>query len=145
MKDQNLILILVIAFFLLGCSFSCNGMKENFTNDPIGDACTEYCRGKDANCYGDCTMCLNAHQDNNLLTSIKNGNETEVFEHLAGKCLGCKRDMEERVNDGDFDYFDKRYCRDKDANCEERFQKVKENIKIKLKESCFNISNMLKR
>ena len=26
-----MILILVIAFFLLGCSFSCNGMKENFT------------------------------------------------------------------------------------------------------------------
>tara|TARA_E500000178_G_C16512647_1_gene526560 strand:+ start:98 stop:373 length:276 start_codon:yes stop_codon:yes gene_type:complete len=26
-----MILILVVAFFLLGCSFSCNGMKEYFT------------------------------------------------------------------------------------------------------------------
>ena len=26
-----MILILVIAFFLLGCNFSCNGMKEDFT------------------------------------------------------------------------------------------------------------------
>ena len=36
-------------------------------------------------------------------------------------------------------------CRDKDANCDENFQIVKANIKNKLKESCFNISNMLKR
>ena len=31
MSDQQMILILVIAFFLLGCNFSCNGMKEDFS------------------------------------------------------------------------------------------------------------------
>ena len=30
MSDQQMILILVIAFFVLGCSFSCNGLKEDF-------------------------------------------------------------------------------------------------------------------
>ena len=31
MSDQQMILILIIAFFLLGCSFSCNRNKEDFT------------------------------------------------------------------------------------------------------------------
>lgn len=130
-----MILILVIAFFLLGCSFSCNGMKENFTNDPnkpIGDACKAYCRGKDANCDGDCLICLMAYKDNNLFTAIKNENETQVLNHLAGKCLRCKRAMEETVNNGDFNYFST------NGN-------VKANIKNKLKSSCVNISDMLKR
>ena len=30
MLDQDLILILVVLFFVLGCSFKCNGIKENF-------------------------------------------------------------------------------------------------------------------
>ena len=36
MSDQQMILILVIAFFVLGCSFSCNGLKEDFA---ISDNC----------------------------------------------------------------------------------------------------------
>ena len=31
MSNQNLILMLVILFFVLGCSFKCTGIKENFT------------------------------------------------------------------------------------------------------------------
>ena len=34
MSDQQMILILVIAFFVLGCSFSCNGLKEDFAISP---------------------------------------------------------------------------------------------------------------
>ena len=34
MSDQQMILILVLAFFLLGCSFSCNGLKEDFALSP---------------------------------------------------------------------------------------------------------------
>jgi hypothetical protein len=135
MTDQNMILILVIAFFLLGCSFSCNGMKENFASDPnkpIGDACKAYCRDKDGNCDGDCLLCLMKYKDNNLFTAIQNENQTQVLNHLAGKCLRCKREMEEKVNNGDFNYFST------NGN-------VKANIKNKLKGSCFNISDMLKK
>jgi hypothetical protein len=32
MNDQTMMLILVMAFFMLGCRFSCSGMKESF--DP---------------------------------------------------------------------------------------------------------------
>ena len=35
-----MILILVIAFFVLGCNFSCKGMKEGFARGLInGDEC----------------------------------------------------------------------------------------------------------
>jgi hypothetical protein len=37
MSNQQMILILVIAFFVLGCSFSCNGMKEHLTVCPKCD------------------------------------------------------------------------------------------------------------
>ena len=38
MSNQNLILMLVILFFVLGCSFKCTGIKENF-------ACNKQCAG----------------------------------------------------------------------------------------------------
>ena len=34
MSDQQMILILIIAFFVLGCNLSCNGLKESFTVCP---------------------------------------------------------------------------------------------------------------
>ena len=33
MNDQSMILILVMAFFMLGCRFSCKAMKENFSEN----------------------------------------------------------------------------------------------------------------
>jgi hypothetical protein len=39
MFDQQMILILVIAFFLLGCNFSCDGLKENFSTDAGCEKC----------------------------------------------------------------------------------------------------------
>ena len=50
MSVKQMILILLIAFFVLGCSFSCNGVKENFitydckqklTNDNLCDLLNE--------------------------------------------------------------------------------------------------------
>lgn len=35
MSNQNLILMLVILFFVLGCSFKCTGIKENFACNKI--------------------------------------------------------------------------------------------------------------
>ena len=57
MNDQTMMLILVMAFFMLGCRFSCSGMKEGFCptfcNAKAGESCnkrpcTQPC--KDNNC-----------------------------------------------------------------------------------------------
>ena len=48
MSDQQMILILIIAFFLLGCNFSCNGMKEDFPVDSAS-AISPLCRTYEVN------------------------------------------------------------------------------------------------
>jgi len=50
MNDQTMMLILVMAFFMLGCRFSCSGMKEGFAGG-ICDMCQGAC------CSPDCTKC----------------------------------------------------------------------------------------
>jgi hypothetical protein len=40
MNDQTMMLILVMAFFMLGCRFSCSGMKEGFAG------CGDFCNNK---------------------------------------------------------------------------------------------------
>jgi len=49
-----MILILVIAFFLLGCNFSCNGMKEDFAVDSA-NVISQQCKTYEANI----TSCTN--------------------------------------------------------------------------------------
>ena len=133
-----MILILVIAFFLLGCSLSCNGMKENFASDPnklIGDACKEHCRGKDANCDGDCLMCLITHKDDNLFTAIENESESQVFNTTGGKCFKCMKEIEAQVNKGDHDNLLPLGTKNKSKD----YQYVlKEQLKNKLKEDCLS-------
>lgn len=48
-----MILILVMAFFMLGCSFSCSGMKESFANNC--GPCKFHC------CSPDCRGCPNVN------------------------------------------------------------------------------------
>ena len=129
-----MILILVIAFFLLGCSFSCNGMKENFASDLIGDLCKAYCRGKYANCDGDCLLCLMTYKDNNLFTAIEYGTESQVFDTRAGKCFKCKRDIEAQVNKGNHDHLLPLGTEKKNKDYQ---YVVKEQLKNKLKGDCF--------
>jgi hypothetical protein len=51
MSDQQMILILVIAFFLLSCNLSCNGLNENFTWTGGDCTCENYKKCKDTdNC-----------------------------------------------------------------------------------------------
>ena len=47
MSDQQMILILVIAFFLLSCNLSCNGLNENFAWTGGDCTCENYRRCKD--------------------------------------------------------------------------------------------------
>ena len=104
MIDQNLILILVIAFFLLGCSFSCNGMKENFTARDINeltdelvpkmeDKCGYICEGQPNNvCYFDCAICAFEYPN-----TVYNQDDTNFFNNFfntrAGKCFNCKTNI----------------------------------------------------
>jgi hypothetical protein len=51
MNDQTMMLILVMAFFMLGCRFSCSGMREDFINlygTKTGHKCD-----KDSDCFSD--------------------------------------------------------------------------------------------
>ena len=50
MSDQQMILILIIAFFVLGCNFSCKGMNEYFSN-------CKNCKTKRACKYDMCREC----------------------------------------------------------------------------------------
>jgi hypothetical protein len=57
MKDHTMILILVIAFFVLGCNFSCKGMKENYMGEltmcnPDGNCSNKACCEVDSRCDG---------------------------------------------------------------------------------------------
>jgi hypothetical protein len=54
MKDHTMILILVIAFFMLGCRFSCSGMKEDFSLWPTADECTQANSGCNASLITRC-------------------------------------------------------------------------------------------
>ena len=57
MDDQTMMLTLVMAFFMLGCRFSCSGMKEDFAN---ADSCKKCIQdgGTCSTCQGNgqCTM-----------------------------------------------------------------------------------------
>ncbi len=79
MTDQNMILILVIAFFLLGCSFSCNGMKENFTD--IEAECKKICdenNGTTSDYVMSCFTCAQKYSD----------------DAAAEACLACKENID---------------------------------------------------
>ena len=50
MSDQQMILILIIAFFVLGCNFSCKGMNEYFSD-------CKNCKSRRACQYDMCKKC----------------------------------------------------------------------------------------
>jgi len=76
MNDQSMILILVMAFFMLGCRFSCKGMKEHFPHSDKVANCPKNADGT----YGGCNK--------NLCNMIKNS-KGKTMACSTCPCWGC--------------------------------------------------------
>ena len=66
MNNQNMFIIMIIVFFILGCKISCSGLKENFTETDECKKChKDYLKSKNINSQYVCNDSVLYHSSNN--------------------------------------------------------------------------------